>query len=209
MVEFLTWFTIAWNSFKGTWEVMPHGDVIVDHPPNWVANVHDRLTQAARAVQRFRTVWVFKPPHLADSLPASLRETRDYIQSGQFASVDIDRVGDYKRSLEDAIDKSMAGVRTAQGQGPPSPQVGTQAGGQVDAERPTGKRRAGRLSKEDGEAKQAYMLALIRQHPTLKDDPGELARLVGVSESTIRRWLEDEEQKYRESKAANPEPAEE
>jgi hypothetical protein len=75
-----------------------------------------------------------------------------------------------------------------------------------DAPQPT---RKGRLPRRDSEAKRATMLAVIRQHPTLKDEPGTLATHVGVSESTVRRWLDDEDQKYRESKAANPEPPEE
>jgi len=30
--------------------------------------------------------------------------------------------------------------------------------------------------------------------------------MIGVSESTVRRWLDEEEEKYRQSKAANPDP---
>ncbi|MBV8781094.1 MAG: hypothetical protein JO353_06825 [Phycisphaerae bacterium] len=48
------------------------------------------------------------------------------------------------------------------------------------------------------------MLATIRQHPSLKDDPDQLAGMINVSESTVRRWLADEESKYRESKATRP-----
>ncbi len=69
--------------------------------------------------------------------------------------------------------------------------------------------RRGRLSKEESDAKRATMLATIRQHPSLKDDPAKLAQDVGVSESTVRRWLDDEERKYRESRPARPVPAEE
>ena len=69
--------------------------------------------------------------------------------------------------------------------------------------------RRGRLPKEESDAKRAQMLATLRQHCSLKDDICRLADMVGVSESTARRWLEEEEQKYRESKAARPESAEE
>jgi hypothetical protein len=66
--------------------------------------------------------------------------------------------------------------------------------------------RRGRLNKAESEAKRAQMLATLCQHPSLKDDPGKLAAMVGVSSLTVRRWLDDEERKYRESVAANPEP---
>jgi hypothetical protein len=69
----------------------------------------------------------------------------------------------------------------------------------------TGSRpKRGRLNKQESEAKRTAMLAMIRQHPSLKDDPEQLAENVGVSESTIRRWLADEEEKYKHSKAASP-----
>lgn len=70
-------------------------------------------------------------------------------------------------------------------------------------------RKRGRLSKAESDAKRAYMLAKIRMHATLKDDPAELANIVGVSETTVRRWLDEEEQKYLDSRAANPDPDEE
>ena len=63
-----------------------------------------------------------------------------------------------------------------------------------------GKSRRGRLPKQDSEAYHTAMLALLGQHPTLKDDPAELARLLpGVTVKTIRRWLEKDEMEYRES----------
>jgi hypothetical protein len=74
---------------------------------------------------------------------------------------------------------------------------------------PKPSRQRGRLNKDDSKAKRASLLATIRQHPSLKDDPAKLGGMVGVSESTARRWLNDEEKKYRESRAANPEPVEE
>lgn len=70
-------------------------------------------------------------------------------------------------------------------------------------------KRRGRLPKTESDAKRAHMLATLRQHPSLKEDVGKLARMVEIGESTVRRWIEEEEQKYRESKVARPEPAEE
>ena len=63
-------------------------------------------------------------------------------------------------------------------------------------------RRSGRLPKSESEAKRTAMLAMVRQHPSLKDDPDTLAGILDVSDMTIRRWLEDEERKYRKSAAA-------
>jgi hypothetical protein len=34
------------------------------------------------------------------------------------------------------------------------------------------------------------MLATARTHPSVKDDPAALAGMVGVSGSTVRRWLQ-------------------
>jgi hypothetical protein len=85
----------------------------------------------------------------------------------------------------------------------------THGGMTPGAESPARERRGGRLRKDDSDAKRVLMLATLRAHPSLRDAPGTLGNMVGVSESTARRWLEDEERKYRESKAANPEPAEE
>jgi hypothetical protein len=62
--------------------------------------------------------------------------------------------------------------------------------------------RCGRLTKEDSTTKQTLLLATIRQHPTMKDDPAKLAEYVGASVSTVRRWLKKEEGTYRENKVA-------
>jgi hypothetical protein len=70
------------------------------------------------------------------------------------------------------------------------------------------RRHCGRLPKADSEAKRADLLANIRQHPTLKDDPAALANMVDVSESTVRRWIKAEEAKYLASKPANPDRGE-
>ncbi len=74
---------------------------------------------------------------------------------------------------------------------------------------PNATKRRGRLPKGESAAKRAEMLATLSQHPTLKDDVAKLANMVGVSESTARRWLEEEEERYRQSRAAHPEPPEE
>ncbi len=71
------------------------------------------------------------------------------------------------------------------------------------------KRRSGRLPKDESEGRRMDMLATLRTHSSLKDDPAALARLVKVSESTVRRWLQEEEQKYLESKAAQPDDGDE
>lgn len=68
----------------------------------------------------------------------------------------------------------------------------------------SGGRRRGRLTKDDGKAKRAHLLATIREHPSLKDDARKLASMIGVSESSARRWIKDEERQYRESRAAQP-----
>lgn len=67
----------------------------------------------------------------------------------------------------------------------------------------TAAKRRGRLEKAESKSKRTALLATLRQHPTLKDDIPTLAASVQVSESTARRWVEEELQKYRQSKAAN------
>jgi hypothetical protein len=62
--------------------------------------------------------------------------------------------------------------------------------------------RRGRLQKDEGEAKRAQFLATIHEHPSLKDDMARLAEIVGISESTARRWLEEELSKYRNQRDA-------
>ena len=63
--------------------------------------------------------------------------------------------------------------------------------------------RRGRLKKGESEAKKSQMLAKIREHDSLKFDIPELVRIVRVSESTVRRWLKEEDTKYRNSRVAN------
>jgi DNA-binding MarR family transcriptional regulator len=53
-------------------------------------------------------------------------------------------------------------------------------------------------------AKQVHLLATIREHPSLISDPAKLSGMIGVSKSTIRRWIDEEQRKYQESRAANP-----
>jgi hypothetical protein len=60
------------------------------------------------------------------------------------------------------------------------------------------------LSKVDSDAMRTQLLAIVRQHPTKKDDIAGLAKEVGASESTIRRWLSDEAAKYRDSRVMEP-----
>ena len=62
----------------------------------------------------------------------------------------------------------------------------------------------GRLSRNESGSKRTLLLATIRQHPSLKDDPKQLASIVRVSESTVRRWLKQEENKYAASRVARP-----
>lgn len=69
---------------------------------------------------------------------------------------------------------------------------------------PASKPRRGRLKREDSKAKETTMLALIVQHPTLMDDVPELSKRVGVGITTVRRWMNKEREKYRQSKAAMP-----
>ena len=56
--------------------------------------------------------------------------------------------------------------------------------------------RRGRLPKAESELLETSMLAHLREHPTLADDPERLATLVGVSASTARRLIESEREKY-------------
>ena len=42
--------------------------------------------------------------------------------------------------------------------------------------------------------------------PSFKSDVLALADRIGVGESTIRRWVAEEEEKYRQSQVANPTP---
>lgn len=88
---------------------------------------------------------------------------------------------------------------------PQAPAIGIPGGSGIDT---NGKGRRGRLRRKDSEAKRAGMLAKVRQHLTLKDDPKLLASEFGVSESTARRWLNAEEQRYLDSRAANADPDE-
>lgn len=64
--------------------------------------------------------------------------------------------------------------------------------------------RRGRLTKAESEAKRAKLMATVGQYPAMKDDIKKLVKEVGVSDSQIRRWLDEAEQKYRASAAATP-----
>lgn len=54
-----------------------------------------------------------------------------------------------------------------------------------------GRRRRGRLPADEKKTRYMYMLALLTEHPTLKDDPKKLARQMGMHESTVRRWIDE------------------
>lgn len=60
--------------------------------------------------------------------------------------------------------------------------------------KPTGRR--GRLPKKESELLKTTMLAHLREHPSLQDDPERLATLAGVSSATARRLIADEKEKY-------------
>jgi hypothetical protein len=51
--------------------------------------------------------------------------------------------------------------------------------------------RKGRLPKQESAVLQARFLAELREHPTMVDDPAKIAAMVGVSESTARRWIDE------------------
>jgi len=63
----------------------------------------------------------------------------------------------------------------------------------------------GRLPKDVHQEKYATFMNVLRDHPSLKDDPGLLAEKVGVSRKTIRCWLAEAERRYRESRVNHPE----
>lgn len=57
----------------------------------------------------------------------------------------------------------------------------------------------GRLPAADSTARRMSMLAILRQHPSMRDDARGLGDRVGVSPNTVRAWLADEERIYRAS----------
>ncbi len=73
----------------------------------------------------------------------------------------------------------------------------------------TGKKKAGRKSKEDSAALRQTLAAMVREHGSLKYDIPTLAKSIGISESQARRYLDDEEKKYLKSAAANTQRDEE
>jgi len=62
--------------------------------------------------------------------------------------------------------------------------------------KPTGRR--GRLPKAESQLLETNMMARLREHPTLMDDPEQLATLTGVSPSTARRLIDSEREKFSE-----------
>ncbi len=71
-----------------------------------------------------------------------------------------------------------------------------------------GTRRAGRLPRDESEAMRAAMLAKLIKHPSMKDDIPALAREAGVNERTARRWIEEDQKRYEETRAAMPDDGE-
>jgi hypothetical protein len=82
----------------------------------------------------------------------------------------------------------------------PASQGGTAEVAPGEASTPPRARSAGRLRKEDSEAKRATMRAIIAEHRTMVDDYKSLAFHAGVSTSTARRFVEEMRQEYRNSK---------
>ena len=60
--------------------------------------------------------------------------------------------------------------------------------------------RKGRRTKAESKLLEANMLAHVREHQTLMDDPERLARLTAASASTARRFIESLRTKYAEMK---------
>lgn len=69
-------------------------------------------------------------------------------------------------------------------------------------------KRQGRLPKEESAIRRTRFLAELREHPTMKDDPAKLAAIVGISDSTARRWLKAEKRKFLEFQRRQPEESE-
>jgi hypothetical protein len=114
--------------------------------------------------------------------------------SGGVGIRDIDEK-DSEVRMQAAIDELRAAVVNAGGGAGVAATGGAKGAGKA--------KRRGRLSKADREAAMAALAAALQKHPTLKDDPPALAREAGVSESTARRWVEELDEKYRESAPAN------
>ncbi|HEY7090599.1 MAG TPA: hypothetical protein VH518_21045 [Tepidisphaeraceae bacterium] len=62
-------------------------------------------------------------------------------------------------------------------------------------------KKKGRLPKVESDALRTALLATLRQHPTLISDIPQLAKMIGVSESTARRWKNAEQDKYNQQLA--------
>jgi hypothetical protein len=137
-----------------------------------------------------RHAYKAKPDHAAVLLRISRDRTNDASLSGDVASA------------MPLVDELMLYLEAASG-GNSNQVTVTHPVQRAKAVGTNGVRR-GRLSKADREAKRTSMLATIRQHPSLSDDPAKLANMIGVSESTARRWLDEERQQYQKSRSARP-----
>ena len=68
------------------------------------------------------------------------------------------------------------------------------------------RKRKGRMPDPERRQKKQELFDLLEQHPTLRDAPQLVATLIGVSESTVRRWIEKCHQKYVKSSVARAAP---
>lgn len=60
------------------------------------------------------------------------------------------------------------------------------------------KKRRGRLRKSESEAVKAFLFAFVQDHPTFRYEFAQLAEKFEVSESTVRRWIAEEYEKYQQ-----------
>jgi hypothetical protein len=127
-----------------------------------------------------------------DCLITEARRVAELAEAAAEAQGDPPAAPDAAQPVVELVDEE---AQQAQGDAPAAPAVATE-----------GRKAGGRLPKDVSEAKRATMMAIVRQHPTLADDPAKLAEMVGVGESTVRRWLDDMQQQYQNCKAARVGP---
>jgi hypothetical protein len=155
-----------------------------------VERARTRLRAFDPAIQWLAAVAVLELPELAGKLAHS-------DAGGPWrpddASIDWDGAARDWRTIRDAARLKLEGGKIPSESDRP-------AGGIVE-----GEAHRGRLPKDEAEARRTAMLATVRKHPSLKDDPERLGPMVGVSVSSIRRWLAEEERKFQESVGARDE----
>ncbi|HUO07056.1 MAG TPA: hypothetical protein VM008_01895 [Phycisphaerae bacterium] len=59
-------------------------------------------------------------------------------------------------------------------------------------------KRRGRMPKVDSEARKATLIAILVKHPSMKDDITALARKVCADPKTVKSWIDENENHYRE-----------